>query len=91
MALGLFAVLWFVVRKWSLAPFQLFSAYMVMAGVERMLIESIREHGVSLYDVAGLSFSQAQLISLALMLFGVLGWIWSGRNPLKSATNEKVD
>ena len=64
---------------------------MVMAGVERMLIESIREHGSSLYDVAGLSFSQAQMISLALMLLGVLGWIWSGKTPIKTAVNEKVD
>ena len=69
----------------------MFSAYMMMAGVERMLIESIREHGVSLYNVAGMSFSQAQMISLALMLFGVMGWIWAGKSPRALNNHEKVD
>lgn len=91
MALGLFAVLWFVLRKWSLAPFQMFSAYMMMAGLERMLIESIREHGVSLYSLGGMQFSQAQMISLGLMLFGVIGWIWAGKSPMKPVLEEKVD
>jgi prolipoprotein diacylglyceryltransferase len=91
MALGLFAVMWFVLRKRNLAPFQMFSTYMMMAGLERMLIESIREHGVSLYNVAGMSFSQAQMISLALMLFGVLGWIWAGKSPRTLEVQQKVD
>jgi len=78
MALGLFAILWFVLRKRNWAPFQLFSIYMMMAGAERMLIEQIREHGISLYEVFGVQFSQAQMISGALMILGVLGYFWGG-------------
>jgi prolipoprotein diacylglyceryltransferase len=91
MALGLFAIMWFVLRKRNLAPFQMFSAYMMMAGLERMLIESIREHGVSLYSLGGMQFSQAQMISLGLMLFGALGWLWAGKSPMKVVSQEKVD
>jgi phosphatidylglycerol:prolipoprotein diacylglycerol transferase len=91
MALGLFAIMWFVLRKRNLAPFQMFSAYMMMAGLERMLIESIREHGVSLYSLGGMQFSQAQMISLGLMLFGALGWLWAGKSPMKMVSQEKVD
>lgn len=91
MALGLFAIMWFVLRKRNLAPFQMFSVYMMMAGLERMMIESIREHGVSLYSLGGMQFSQAQVISLGLMLFGVLGWLWAGKSPMKMVSQEKVD
>jgi len=89
MALGLFAILWFVLRKRNFAPFQFFSVYMVMAGLERMLIESIREHGVSLYRMMGMEFSQAQMISLALMLFGAMGFVWAGKSPI--IEKQKVD
>jgi phosphatidylglycerol:prolipoprotein diacylglycerol transferase len=89
MALGLFAILWFVLRKRNFAPFQFFSVYMMMAGLERMLIESIREHGVSLYRMMGMEFSQAQMISLALMLFGAVGFVWAGKSPI--IEKQKVD
>ena len=56
-----------------------------------MMIESIREHGVSLYSLGGMQFSQAQVISLGLMLFGVLGWLWAGKSPMKMVSQEKVD
>ncbi len=78
MALGLFAILWYVLRNRSWAPFQYFSIYMMMAGAERMLIESIREHGISLYHFLGMEFSQAQMISLVLMILGVVGFVWGG-------------
>jgi prolipoprotein diacylglyceryltransferase len=61
---------------------------MMMAGAERMLIESIREHGISLYHVLGMEFSQAQMISLVLMILGVVGYVWGGMvrdRKLKSA------
>ena len=51
---------------------------MMMAGAERMLIESIREHGISLYHFLGMEFSQAQMISLVLMILGVVGFVWGG-------------
>ena len=53
-----------------------------------MLIESIREHGISLYHFLGMEFSQAQMISLVLMILGVAGFVWGGMvqdRKLKSA------
>lgn len=83
MALSLFAVLWFVIRKLSLQPFQYFSVYMIFAGTERFMIERIREHGSSLYHMFGMTFSQAQMISLLLIVLGVLGFFWAKYNPSK--------
>lgn len=91
MALGLFAILWFVLRNRNWAPFQFFSIYMFMAGAERMLIESIREHGVSLYSFMGMSFSQAQMISLIMMMLGILGFVWAAKSPLKPVVSEPID
>lgn len=84
MALMLFAVLWFWVRKQSLKPGQLLGIYLVMAGLERFLIEIIREHGDSLYQFGGLIFSQAQMISLLLIVSGITVWILSAKNMLKA-------
>lgn len=76
MGLTLFALLWFFFRKRNLVPGQFFAIYMVLAGIERFLIESIREHGESLYRFSGIEFSQAQLISLLLIVLGVLGFVY---------------
>jgi len=50
--------------------------YLVFAGVERFLIESIREHGESLYSVGTLMFSQAQMISIVLLVLGIASWFY---------------
>jgi phosphatidylglycerol:prolipoprotein diacylglycerol transferase len=70
MGIGLFLILWYVLRKKNLLPGNLFAWYMIFAGIERFLIESIREHGESLYKLGGLVFSQAQLISVILAVAG---------------------
>jgi prolipoprotein diacylglyceryl transferase len=90
MALGLFAILWFFVRNWTLKPAQLLGIYLVMAGVERFLIESIREHGDSLYRFGNLVFSQAQMISLVLIVSGIIIWILSAKNILKAPMPTQV-
>jgi prolipoprotein diacylglyceryltransferase len=78
MALGLFFILWKWLRLKPLAPGKLFAWYMVFAGIERFLIEGIREHGDSLYRISSLSFSQAQMISLLLLFCGAA---WLLRKP----------
>jgi len=83
MALALFAVIWWLIRPRSLAAGQLFSVYLVFAGLERFLIESIREHGDSLYHLGSMVFSQAQMISVLLLLAGIASWIYFGRNTAK--------
>lgn len=73
-AMAIFALFWFVLRKKVFTPGNVFAMYMIAAGIERFLIEIIREHGSSLYKAFGLTFSQAQLISVVLILLGA-AWL----------------
>ncbi|QEK51108.1 prolipoprotein diacylglyceryl transferase [Pedobacter aquae] len=73
----LFAFLW-AIRDRIKAPGLLFSIYLILNGIERFLIESIRVN--SKYEVAGLSFTQAELISSIMILAGIGGIIWSVKN-----------
>lgn len=86
MALGLFALLWFWLRNKSFNPGQFFGIYMVFAGVERFLIETIREHGDSLYRFSGMVFSQAQMISLLLIVLGTCGYFIFNKHQHSSPT-----
>lgn len=84
MGIALFMILWKVLRHRPQSPGKMFAWYMVFAGVERFLIETIREHGSSLYKMGGMTFSQAQLISVLLMVGGAL-WLLAGHRILPSA------
>jgi prolipoprotein diacylglyceryltransferase len=66
----LFFVLWSMRKKIS-APGVLFSIYLLLNGIERFLIELIRVNAV--YHVGGITFTQAQLISLLLITAGTAG------------------
>ena len=70
MALLCFAVLW-VLRKHPFRIGWLFSVYLVLAGVERLLIEQIRVNPV--FNVAGLHATQAEIIAVALIVLGATG------------------
>ena len=66
-AIAIFAFLW-ILRRRPMAAGQLFSIYLVLAGLERLLVEFIRinpEYG---------SLSQAQWISIGMMILG--GWMF---------------
>jgi len=78
--LALFAFLWSI-RKRIHAPGLLFSIYLILNGLERFTIELIRVN--SKYHVAGISFTQAELISSVLVLLGISGAIWSIKNAKK--------
>jgi len=67
--IGFFFVLWSMRKRLNL-PGMLFSVYLILNGVERFFIEKIRIN--SKYHVAGISFSQAELISLVLVLGGII-------------------
>ncbi len=75
MAIVLFAILWYI-RKKIKVPGLLFSIYLLLNGVERFLIESIRVN--TKYHIAGYEITQAQLISSALVIAGIVG-IWYTR------------
>lgn len=66
-ALAIFAFLW-MIRKRPMATGIMFALYLILAGLERLLVEFIRlnpEYG---------SFSQAQWISLGMIALG--GWMF---------------
>jgi len=65
----LFFFLWSIRNKIK-APGILFGIYMILAGVERFFIELIRVN--TKYHVAGISFTQAELISIFMVLGGAV-------------------
>ena len=68
----LFAVLWSL-RKHPFVAGWLFWLYVVFTGIERFLIEKIRVNNV--FDVFGMEVTQAEVISVSLILLGVIGLI----------------
>jgi len=81
MALGCFAVLWALRRH----PFQagwLFSAYLLLAGIERLLIEQIRVNVQ--FEFHGVHFTQAEFIAAGFIVMGTIGMAMLGRRGLPS-------
>jgi len=68
----LFAVLW-IARAHPFRNGWLFSLYLVLAGTQRLLIEQIRVNVT--FEVAGVSLTQAEVISICLLLAGAVG-LW---------------
>jgi phosphatidylglycerol:prolipoprotein diacylglycerol transferase len=65
----LFFFLWSIRNKVK-APGVLFGIYMILAGVERFFIELIRVN--TKYHVAGINFTQAELISIFMVVGGAV-------------------
>jgi phosphatidylglycerol:prolipoprotein diacylglycerol transferase len=76
MALGCFALLW-ALRKHPFRTGWLFSLYLLLAGVERLLIEQIRVNPP--YSFAGIHATQAELIASGLIAAGLVGIVLLGR------------
>ena len=70
MGLACFALLW-ALRKHPFKTGWLFSVYLLLAGLERLLIEQIRVNPV--LEVAGIHATQAQMIALVLAVCGAAG------------------
>lgn len=81
----LFAFLWSI-RDRIKAPGVLFGIYLILNGIERFLIELIRVN--TRYHIAGISFTQAELISLCLVIFGI-ALITTATNSHKKALSKK--
>lgn len=69
----IFIFLW-VMRKSIKTPGVLFSIFLFLQGLERFAIEAIRVN--PRYKFIGLNLSQAQYISLALIIIGVVGILY---------------
>jgi phosphatidylglycerol:prolipoprotein diacylglycerol transferase len=82
LAFLLFLVLW-KIRTHIRIPGVLFGIYLMLNGTERFFIELIRVN--TKYHVAGISFTQAELISSILFLSGALLITYSVKNKEKLA------
>jgi phosphatidylglycerol:prolipoprotein diacylglycerol transferase len=83
MAVILFGALW-LIRKRITTPGLLFSIYLILNGMERFLIESIRVN--TQYHIFGIGVTQAQLISTSLVILGIVG-IWFTKKNVKNITH----
>lgn len=81
-ALAAFALLW-ALRKRPMAAGMLFSIYLVLAGIERLLVEFIRLN--PLY----VGLSQAQWISIGMIVLGAM-MFWTLRNRPADPIGEPV-
>ncbi|MCY1536374.1 Prolipoprotein diacylglyceryl transferase [compost metagenome] len=79
----LFLILWNIRHKIKL-PGMMFGVYLIFNGVERFLIELIRVN--SKYTLFGLSFTQAELIAVILVLSGLALVIFAVRNKERHAS-----
>lgn len=78
----LFLILWKLRHRIKL-PGMMFGIYLMMNGVERFFIELIRVN--TKYHVAGIQFTQAELISCLMFLSGLLLVLYAVRNKEKLA------
>lgn len=78
----IFLVLWNIRHRIKL-PGMMFGIYLMFNGVERFCIELIRVN--SKYNVAGIPFTQAELISTLLFICGLLLITFSIKNKEKHA------
>ncbi len=80
MCLIIFGILWYL-RKRIHVTGMLFFIYLIFNGIERFLIELIRVNVP--YNIGGLEITQAQLISSALIITGVVGTILLKKGKIK--------
>jgi len=76
--LALFAFLWSVRKRWEARPGRLFGAYLVLAGLERFLVEYLRTN-----EPVG-PLTAAQWMSAALVSVGIWLLIRSARAPSRA-------
>ncbi|OIQ66624.1 prolipoprotein diacylglyceryl transferase [mine drainage metagenome] len=70
--IGLFALMW-LFRKRIRVPGLMFYLFLILNGTERFLIETIRIN--DRYRVLGLELTQAEMISAAMVIGGLVGII----------------
>ncbi len=86
MCLALFGVMW-AVRKHPFLNGWMFSLYLVFAGIERFLIEQIRVNNK--FDLFGMQVTQAEVISVILVLVGAVGLALTWRRFVPEAPRRR--
>lgn len=69
--IGLFFTLW-ACRNIITVPGRIFSVYLILNGIERLLIEQIRINEV--YTISGMHITQAEIIAAGLIIAGITGF-----------------
>ncbi|MFL6674878.1 MAG: prolipoprotein diacylglyceryl transferase [Massilia sp.] len=82
MGIACFALLW-ALRKHPFKAGWLFSVYLLLAGLERLLIERIRVNPV--FEFGGIAATQAEIIAVALISIGLVGLALLGRRRTPQA------
>lgn len=71
------AVLCYVhLRFFTRTPGKTFALFLVLYGIERFLLEYIRDQQYPWIDVGYFSLTRGQLLTIPLLLFGTLLWVW---------------
>jgi phosphatidylglycerol:prolipoprotein diacylglycerol transferase len=73
----IFAILWRF-RRHNYASGWLFALYLGLSGVERFLVERIRINPK--YHLFGMAFTQAEMLSVMMMIAGLVGLIYFSRS-----------
>jgi phosphatidylglycerol:prolipoprotein diacylglycerol transferase len=69
-------------RRHPFRPGWLFACYLVLAGLERLLIERIRVNPT--FEIAGWVATQSEFISVLFVLLGLAGMLVLGRRPIQA-------
>ncbi len=69
-------MLWSLRKKVSASPGRIFYLYLILAGASRFLVEFIRINPRVLFGL-----SEAQLISAAMMIIGIVAYGLTGAKP----------
>jgi len=88
MAFALFGIVW-MLRKRIKPVGALFGIYMIFAGLERFFIEKIRVN--STYDILGFHPTQAEIISVLLVLGGAAFFIYNYRRAKNQESIEATN
>ncbi len=80
MAFIIFGILWLMRKKINIAGIMT-SIYLILNGIERLLIEQIRINPK--YDVVGMRLTQAEIIAVLFIIFGVIGLFYFKKNAKK--------
>ena len=82
MSFLIFGILWGIRKKIS-TPGMMFSIYLILIAIERLIIETIRIN--TTYNIFGHKITQAQLLSVILIAIGSFGIWYLRKNPKKLA------
>jgi phosphatidylglycerol---prolipoprotein diacylglyceryl transferase len=78
MCTAIFLILHFLRKRFYTMPGMLFFLFFIFIGIQRYSIEQIRDLGTrNLYHIFDIGLKQSELISILLVVFGIIGAIWT--------------